>query len=77
MSDPMAVFRMPELVELLVCTVLATLLLARGFQIIHRHEETHYGRAVTWIIIGTLAAGIGVCTIWLVGLGLARFLGGN
>lgn len=74
MSDPMAVFRMPELVELLVCTMLATLLLSRGFQIIRRHEETHYGRAVAWIIIGVLCAFIAMCTICLVGFGLARFL---
>jgi hypothetical protein len=70
----MAVFRPPELVELLVCVVLSTLWLARGFQIIHRREETHYGRAIAWIILGTISAFIAVATVWLCGFGVARFL---
>jgi hypothetical protein len=72
--DPLAVFRIDELCQVIACVILATLLLARGFQIVHRRDFRRYGRAIAYIIIGVLAAGIALATIYLVGFGFARFL---
>ena len=74
MNEPLAVFRIIELVQVLACVILATLFIARGFQIVRRRDFRRYGRAIAWIVLGVLASFIALATIYLVGFGFARFL---
>lgn len=66
-----ATFKIGELVLTIFCSIIATLSIGRGFQIIKRHDSRRYGRAIIFIIFGMIISGIGLSIIYFIGFGLA------
>ena len=71
MNEPLLVLNIPGLVLVLACWTTATLTLWRGYQIVKRHDYRRYVRAIVYIAVGIVAAGIAVAIIYLVGFGFA------
>jgi hypothetical protein len=68
------VFRLDELLVLIVLIVLTSTLTFRGMQIIHRHDYRRYGRAVIWIAISVVCVTIALLMIYGIGFGFVQFL---
>ena len=71
MNEPLLVLNIEGLVYVLVGWGAGLVLIARGLQIVHRHDFRRYGRAIAWIVLGVLAVGMALSIIYLVGFGFA------
>jgi hypothetical protein len=69
MSGPLLVLNVEGLVYVLIGWGAGLVLIARGLQIMRRHDFRHYGRAIAWIVLGVLAIGMALAIIYLVGFG--------